>query len=67
MQPDDLFPYAGLSAERASRKAVELVERCAAGGMGWMALAGELRKLEYIARTAPPPARGDVIDRGRVE
>jgi hypothetical protein len=67
MQPDDLFPYAGLSAECASRKAVELVERCAAGRMGWMALAGELRKLEYVARTAPPPARGDVIDRGRVE
>lgn len=50
---DDLFPYCGLSAERASRKAAELVERCAAGRMGWMALAGELRKLEYVARTAP--------------
>lgn len=48
MQPDDLYPYAGLSAERASRKAVELVKRCAAGHMGWMALAGELRKLEFV-------------------
>ena len=67
--PDALFPYSGLSAERASRKAAELVERCAAGRMGWMALAGELRKLEAVvalARMAPAPARVDVIDLGRI-
>lgn len=57
---DYLFPYSGLSAERASRKAAELVERCAAGRMGWMALASELRKLEYIARTAPAPSHAEV-------
>ena len=45
---DYLFPYSGLSAECANRKAVELVKRCAAGRMGWMALAGELRKLEFV-------------------
>jgi len=45
---DDLYPYHGLSAEQASRKAVELVKRCAAGHMGWVALAGELRKLEFV-------------------
>jgi len=67
MQPDDLFPYHCLSAEQASRKAVELVKQCAAGHMGWVALADELRKLEFVVRTAPPPARVDVIDRGRVE
>lgn len=63
MQPDDLFPYRGLSAECASRKAVELVERCAAGRMGWMALAGELRKLEVVyclARMAPAPSHAEV-------
>lgn len=60
---DYLFPYCGLSAERASRKAAELVERCAAGRMGWMALAGELRKLEAVvalARMAPAPAHAEV-------
>ena len=45
---DDLYPYHGLSAECASRKAVELVKRCADGRMGWVALAGELRKLEFV-------------------
>lgn len=57
---DYLFPYCGLSAERASRKAAELVERCAAGRMGWMALAGELRKLEAVARMAPAPSHAEV-------
>lgn len=57
---DYLFPYCGLSAECASRKAVELVKRCAAGRMGWMALAGELRKLEYIVRTSPAPSHAEV-------
>ena len=58
---DYLFPYCGLSAECANRKAVELVKRCAAGRMGWMALAGELRKLEaVVARTAPAPSHAEV-------